>query len=59
MNKEDIRNSIALIGPSGVGKSLISSELKKRTSMPILCVDDLLVMIDYEKTGYLNPSKEI
>lgn len=59
MKKEDIRQSISLIGPSSVGKSLISAELSNKTQMPVICIDDLLLMIDYEKNGKLNKSKDV
>ena len=49
MNKDDIKKSISLIGPSCVGKSLIAFELSQKTGMPIICIDDLLVMIEYER----------
>lgn len=46
MNKKQIReNSIILIGPSCVGKTLISEELSSRTQMPVFSVDDILFFL--------------
>ena len=58
MTKENLEKSIVLIGPSCVGKSLISSELSKKTNMKHICIDDLLVMIEYEKDGDINSNIE-
>lgn len=41
MNKEQIDKSIVLIGPVGVGKSLIAENLSKMTGYPILSMDEL------------------
>ena len=46
MNKKHIyENSIILIGPSCVGKTLISEELSMRTQMPVFSVDDILFFL--------------
>ena len=44
-NKEIYENSIILIGPSCVGKTLISKELSARTQMPVFSVDDILFFL--------------
>ncbi|MBQ9795916.1 MAG: hypothetical protein IJW36_03050 [Clostridia bacterium] len=59
MTDEDLKNSITLIGPSSVGKSLIASELSKKLNIPYVCIDDLLVMIDYEQRGLLSIDKKV
>ena len=40
MKKNIIQKPIVLLGPSGVGKSLISRDLSKETGLPIVCIDD-------------------
>lgn len=44
-NKNIYENSIILIGPSCVGKTLISEELSSRTQMPVFSVDDILFFL--------------
>jgi len=57
-NKQaNIKNSIVLMGPCGVGKSLISETLAKRTGMPKLDIDDLMFMIELDLGGTLSPNK--
>ena len=58
MNKEDLRQSIFLIGPTCVGKSLLSKELGKRLNMPVVSLDDLVLFIEYEIKGILTTSKK-
>lgn len=58
MTDEDLKNSITLIGPSCVGKSLLASEISKKLNMPYVCIDDLIVMIGYEQSGLLNRNKK-
>lgn len=41
MNEEVLKNSIVLIGPMSVGKSLISGELKDMTGYEVISVDEL------------------
>lgn len=55
MTKENLEKCIVLIGPSCVGKSLISFELSQKTKMPKVCLDDLMVMVEYEKDGEIGP----
>ena len=41
VNKKLYEKSIILIGPSGAGKSTIAEELKKKTGMQRLCLDNI------------------
>ena len=45
------------MGPCGVGKSLISETLAKRTGIPKLDIDDLMFMIELDLGGTLSPNK--
>ncbi len=47
-------NSIILVGPSCVGKSLISEELAMRTGMPLLSVDDIIYFLAEMKNNGLK-----
>lgn len=58
MNKEDLSNSIFLIGPSCVGKSMLSQELGKRLNIPVVSIDDLREFVLWEVEGFIGPSKE-
>lgn len=55
MKQENLRKCITLIGPSSVGKSLLTTPLAKKLDMPYVSIDDLLVMIDYDMSDYISP----
>ena len=55
MTEEDLKKSITLIGPSCVGKSLLSNTLANKLNMNYVSIDDLLEMIEREKEGDLSP----
>ncbi len=57
MNNKNVSNSIVLIGPSGVGKSLIASRLSKKTNIPYVDIDDLLFFIEVDLRNELTPDK--
>ena len=42
MNTENLKKSYMLIGPSGVGKSLIAKNLSQKTGLPIFSIDEIL-----------------
>ena len=43
-NKQlNIKNSIVLTGPCGVGKSLIADTLSHKSNKPLLDIDDLIL----------------
>ena len=58
MSKKQVyKNSIILIGPSCVGKTLISEELSARTQMPVFSVDDILFFLaEMRNNGLKNTS---
>lgn len=41
-NEEVLKNCVVLTGPMSVGKSLVSSELSKKTGMEVVSIDDVL-----------------
>lgn len=53
-NKNVYKNSIVLIGPSCVGKTLLSEELSIRTQMPVFSVDDILFFLAEMKNNGLK-----
>lgn len=53
----NIQESIVLIGPCGVGKSLIATQLSQKTKKPILDIDDLLFFIQADFVGDLSQDK--
>jgi len=55
MKQENLKQCITLIGPSSVGKSLLTPTLAKKLNMPYLAIDDLLVMIDYDMADFISP----
>ena len=57
--QKNIKNSIVLIGPSGVGKSLIADSLSQKTNLPILDIDDLINFIESDLMGGLLRDEEI
>lgn len=56
MNNNDIENSLFLIGPSCVGKSLLATELGKKLNLPVISIDDLLTFVMYENNGMIGRS---
>lgn len=56
--KKISKKIITLIGPSGVGKSLIAKNLSKKENMPIICIDDIIQFIDLEQTGKISKKPE-
>lgn len=54
--KQNIFNSIVLIGPCGVGKSLIASHLSEKTNIPFIDIDDLMFMIELDMEKILSPN---
>lgn len=53
--KNNLEHSIVLMGPCGVGKSLIGSNLSKRLNTPLLDFNDLLACIVLDIKGKLSP----
>lgn len=49
MNKENLKKSYMLIGPAGVGKSLIAENLSKKTGLPVFSIDEI---IEFAKDRY-------
>lgn len=58
MSNNAIQKSIVLIGPSSVGKSLISTELSKKLSMPRICIDNLYNFVVSEIENEVFPDEE-
>ena len=58
MEDKNLKESIILIGPTCVGKSLVAGELQKKLDLPILSIDDLIHFIDMEQRGILSPSQK-
>ena len=56
--QKNIKNSIVLIGPCGVGKSIISETLAKKKKIPKLDIDDLMFMIEIDMRKILSPDKK-
>ena len=54
MNSKNLANSIVLLGPSSVGKSLLAENLSNRLNIKLLCLDDLFDVIRLEMQGYLD-----
>lgn len=54
MKKNIIKKPITLLGPSGIGKSLIAKTLSNETNLPVVCVDDIIQFIDLEQSGRLS-----
>lgn len=59
MKNMEIKNHITLTGPASVGKSFIASELSKKTGLPVVSLDELVMMIREEMNGELSLSNEI
>lgn len=56
MNQDNLQKSIILLGPSSVGKTLISDVLSAKTNMPVVSVDDLILLVGEEMDGCLDTS---
>lgn len=54
MNSSNLANSIVLLGPSSVGKSLLAENLSNRLNLKLLCLDDLFDVVRLEMNGYLD-----
>ena len=54
MKNMEIRNHITLTGPASVGKSFIASELSKKTGLPVVSIDEIIMMIREEQNGELS-----
>lgn len=59
MKNENQKKSIILIGPCGVGKSLIANELSQRTNLPILDIDDIIAFIQADASETLTISEQV
>ena len=59
MSPENLKKSIILTGPPGVGKSLIGSHLSKNLNMPVFNIDDMLLMIREEFLGNIGPTPKL
>lgn len=61
MSRKNVyENSIVLIGPSCVGKTLLSEELSFRTQMPVFSVDDILFFLaEMKNNGLKNTPRGI
>ena len=57
MKKLNLKNSICLIGPSCVGKSLLSVELAKKLNYKHFSIDDLIVIVRSEMNGDIGPTQ--
>ena len=49
MKKENLKKSYMLIGPSGIGKSLIADALSQKTGLPVFSIDEI---IEFAKDRY-------
>lgn len=59
MKKENLQKSIVLLGPSCVGKSLLSGQLSEELGLPVVCVDDVFAMAEYEQDGLLSKEPRV
>ena len=58
MKKENLQKSIVLLGPSCVGKSLLSGQLAEELNLPVICVDDVFAMAEYDFDGLLSKDEK-
>ncbi len=58
MENSSTKKSIVLIGPSSVGKSLISTELSKKLSIPRVSIDNLFNFVVSEIENEIFPNEE-
>ena len=54
MKKENLQKSIVLLGPSCVGKSLLSAQLGEDLGLPVVSVDDVFAMAEYDLDEHLS-----
>jgi len=54
-----MKKSIVVLGPCGVGKSLIASALSEKTKLPMIDTDDLLFFIEAEYRGLISQSPKM
>lgn len=59
MKKENLQKSIVLMGPSCVGKSLLSGQLANELDFSVICVDDVFAMAQYDADGFLKSDKKV
>lgn len=53
MNEENLKKSYMLLGPSGIGKSLLANKLSKKTGLPVFSIDAIISFtIDKEVLGF-------
>lgn len=53
-NEEILKQCPVLIGPSNVGKTLISETLSKKLNIPVISIDEVFVFVNNELKGYLS-----
>lgn len=58
MKDSNLKKSIVLFGPSGVGKSLIATELSKRLGIQRVCIDDIYEYVAEEIDLQLSDSQK-
>ena len=58
MTNSDLQNSMMIIGPACVGKSLISTALSKQTGIKKISVDDIKNVVQLEMSGRLSPDED-
>ena len=58
MEQQNLEKSIILLGPSCVGKTLISEQLAKTLGYPVISVDDLILLVGEEMDGCIGPSRK-
>lgn len=57
INLEVLNNCPVFIGPSNVGKTLISETLSKKLEIPVVSIDEIFVLTGYEISGKIAPNK--
>ena len=57
INLEVLKQCPVLIGPSNVGKTLISETLSKKLGIPVISIDEIFVLTGYELSGKISSSK--
>lgn len=56
MKQENLEKSITLLGPPCVGKTLIGDNLSQKLNMPVISIDDLILLIGEEMDGTIDTS---
>lgn len=56
--KANLNQSIVLMGPCGVGKSLLGKTLAEKVNLPLLDIDVLINLVDLDLMGALSPDPE-